>query len=97
MLRGKLDCFALMGASMSLQELAELGAAMSGVGVVASVIYVSIQIRHNTRAVRASAFQQVVNSFASISFDIAKDKNLVDLYLRAGGDFLVLSEVERAQ
>ena len=82
---------------MSLQELAELGAAMSGVGVIASVIYVSIQIRHNTRAVRASAFQQVVNSFAAISFDIAKDKGLVDLYLRAGRDFASLGEVERAQ
>jgi hypothetical protein len=82
---------------MSLQELAELGAAMSGVGVIASVIYVSIQIRHNTRAVRASAFQQVVNSFAAISFDIAKDKGLVDLYLRAGRDFALLGEVERAQ
>ena len=52
---------------------------MSGVGVLASIIYVSIQIRNNTRAVRASAFQQVVNSFAAISFDIAKDKKLVDL------------------
>ena len=82
---------------MSLQEFAELGAAMSGVGVIASVIYVSIQIRHNTRAVRASAFQQVVNSFAAISFDIAKDKSLVDLYLRAGRDFASLGEVERAQ
>lgn len=82
---------------MSLQELAELGAAMSGVGVIASVIYVSIQIRHNTRAVRASAFQQVVNSFAAISFDIAKDKNLVDLYLRAGRNFASLSVVEQAQ
>jgi hypothetical protein len=29
---------------MSLREFAELGAAMSGVGVIASVIYVSIQI-----------------------------------------------------
>jgi hypothetical protein len=82
---------------MSLQEFAELGAAMSGVGVIASVIYVSIQIRHNTRAVRASAFQQVVNSFAAISFDIAKDKSLVDLYLRAGRDFATVGEVERAQ
>jgi hypothetical protein len=82
---------------MSLQEFAELGAAMSGVGVIASVIYVSIQISHNTRAVRASAYQQVVNSFAAISFDIARDKNLVDLYLRAGRDFAVLDEVERAQ
>jgi hypothetical protein len=86
-----------MGASMSLQELAELGAAMSGVGVIATAIYVSIQIRNNTRAVRASAFQQVVNSFAAISFDIAKDKNLVDLYLRAGRCFPALDEVERAQ
>jgi hypothetical protein len=39
----------------------------------------------------------VVNSFAAISFDIAKDKNLVDLYLRAGQDFHALGEVERAQ
>jgi hypothetical protein len=88
---------ALMGAAMTLQEFAELGAAMSGVGVLASVIYVSIQISNNTRAVRASAFQQVVNSFAAISFDIAKDKNLVDLYLRAGRDFSSLDEVERTQ
>src|ERR1700712_5276543 len=82
---------------MSLQEFAELGAALSGVGVIASIIYVSIQIRHNTRAVSASAFQQVVNSFAAISFDIAKDRGLVDLYLRAARDFGSLEEVDRAQ
>jgi hypothetical protein len=82
---------------MSLQEFAWLGATMSGIGVLASIIYVSIQIHNNTRAVRASTFQQVVNSFAAISFDIAKDKNLVDLYLRAGRDFVCLDEVERAQ
>jgi hypothetical protein len=82
---------------MSLQEFAELGAAMSGLGVIASVIYVSVQIRHNTRTVRASAFQQVINSFAAISFEIAKDKSLVDLYLRTGRDFASLGEVERAQ
>jgi hypothetical protein len=82
---------------VSLQQFAWLGAAMSGVGDILSVIYVSIQIRHNTRAVRASAFQQVVNSFAAISFDIAKDRNLVDLYLHAGRDLASLGEVERAQ
>lgn len=58
---------------MTLQELAWLGAAISGAGVVVTFIYVSIQIA-NTRAVRASTFQQVVNSFAAISFDIARDK-----------------------
>ena len=82
---------------MSLKEFSELGAAMSGVGVIASVIYVSIQISHNTRAVRASAFQQVVNSFAGVSFDLGKDKNLVDLFVRGGRDFTSLDEVERTQ
>jgi hypothetical protein len=82
---------------MILQELAWLGTTMSGIGVILTVIYVSIQIRNNTRAVRASAFQQVVNSFAAISFDIAKDKNLADLFLRAGRDFASLTDVERVQ
>jgi hypothetical protein len=82
---------------MILQELAWLGTTMSGIGVILTVIYVSIQIRNNTRAVRASAFQQVVNSFAAISFEIAKDKNLADLFLRAGRDFASLTEVERVQ
>ena len=87
----------LKGGYMSLQQLAWLGAAMSGVGVMLSFIYFAIQVRHNTRAVRASAFQQVVNSFAGVSFDLAKDKNLVDLFVRAARDFASLDEVERTQ
>jgi hypothetical protein len=82
---------------MSLQEFAELGATMSGVGVLVSVIYVSIQIRNNTRAVRASAFQQVVNSFADVSLALATDKRLVDLFVRAAKDYASLDEIERTQ
>jgi hypothetical protein len=82
---------------MSLGEWASIASVVSAVALVISVIYVSVQIRHNTRAVRASAFQQVVDSFAGISLDIAKDKSLVDLYLRAGQEFGSLSEVERTQ
>jgi hypothetical protein len=82
---------------MLLEQLAWLASVVSAIAIVVSAIYASIQIRHNTLAVRASAFQQVVNSFAAISFDIAKDKNLVELYLRAGKDFVSLGEVDRAQ
>jgi hypothetical protein len=57
---------------MLLEQLTWLASVVSAVAIVVSAIYASIQIRHNTRAVRASAFQQVVNSFATISFDIAK-------------------------
>jgi hypothetical protein len=47
--------------------------------------------------VRASTFQQVVNSFASISFDIAKNRVLADLYMRAERNFESFNEVERVQ
>ena len=82
---------------MLLEQLAWLASVVSALAIVVSAIYASVQIRHNTLAVRASAFQQVINSFAAISFDIAKDRNLVDLYLRAGKEFASLGELERAQ
>jgi hypothetical protein len=82
---------------MSLQDLASLSTALSGIGVIFTVIYAALQIRNNTREVRATAFQQVVNSFASISFDIAKDRTLSDLYLRGGRDIKALDDVEHAQ
>jgi len=52
---------------------------------------------NNTRAVRASAFQQVIHSFSEISFDIAKDRHLVDLYLRGSREYASLGEVDRVQ
>jgi len=82
---------------MLLEQLAWLASVVSAIAIVVSATYASIQIRHNTLAVRASAFQQVINSFAAISFDIAKDRDLVELYLRAGKEFASLGEVERAQ
>jgi hypothetical protein len=82
---------------MLLEQLAWLASVVSAIAIVVSAIYASIQIRHNTIAVRASAFQQVINSFATISFEIAKDNSLVDLSLRGGKEFASLDEVERAQ
>jgi hypothetical protein len=70
---------------------------VSAIAIVITAIYASIQIRHNTRAVRASAFQQVVNSFAEISFEIASDKELVELFIRASRSYDSLGEADRVQ
>lgn len=80
-----------------LEQLAWLASVVSAAAIVTSAIYASVQIRHNTRAVRASAFQQVIHSFSEISFDIAKDPLLISLYLRAGREFSSLNEVDRVQ
>jgi hypothetical protein len=82
---------------MLLEQLASLASVVSAIAIVMSAIYASIQIRHNTVAVRASAFQQVVDSFAGISFDIAKDRRLVALYSWAGKEFASLDELERTK
>ena len=82
---------------MHLDEWAKISSVVSALALIISVIYASIQLRRNTRAVVASAFQQVINSFAQISFDIAKDKHLTALYVRASRDFAALNDVERAQ
>jgi hypothetical protein len=82
---------------MWLEQVALLSSTVSAVALVMSVIYAASQIRHNTRAVLASTFQQVGNSFAEISFEISRDKTLVELYLRAGREFASLGELERLQ
>ena len=80
-----------------LERLAWLASVVSAFAVVASVVYASVQIRHNTRAVAASSFQQVVDSFAEISFEIAKERHLSNLYIRGSKDFGSLDEVDRAR
>jgi hypothetical protein len=80
-----------------LEQLASAASIITALAIVVSVVYASIQIRHNTRAVTAAAFQQVVDSFAKISFEIAKDRSATDLYVRGSRDFRSLGEVERAQ
>src|SRR5690349_15631878 len=43
---------------MTLQDFASLAATISSAGTLVTIIIFSIQTRHNTRAVRASTFQQ---------------------------------------
>ena len=63
------------GGEMWLEHLAWFASVVSALAIVVSAIYASMQIRHNTRAVRAAAFQQVVNSFAQISSTSPKTRN----------------------
>lgn len=79
---------------MTLQEIAQIAAIC---GVVASFVYVAIQIRNNARAVRASSFQQVASVFANMYWDLSKNADLCDLILRGGDDFESLERVEKAR
>ncbi len=74
---------------MTLQELAQI---LGGLGVIASMIYVGIQIRNNARAVRASTYNQVSNSFISHWEGLAHNPETLSVMLRGGKDFASLDD-----
>ena len=74
---------------MTLQETLQI---LGGIGVVASLIYVAIQIRNNSRAVRGSTYNQVSNSFISNWDSLANNTESLSVVLRGGKDFANLTE-----
>jgi hypothetical protein len=42
---------------MSLEDLGNIGEFVAAVGVIASLIYLAVQIRQNTDSLRAATFQ----------------------------------------
>lgn len=44
---------------INISDLGSLGEFIGSIGVISSLIYVSVQIRQNTRSIRASAIQEI--------------------------------------
>lgn len=57
---------------MGLSQLADLGELLSGVAVVASLVYLAVQIRQNTRTVRASTLHQNTDLWSSLFLRLAE-------------------------
>ena len=57
---------------MSLSDLADLGELLGGVAVVASLVYLAVQIRQNTRTVRASTLHQNTDLWSSLFLRLAE-------------------------
>ena len=51
---------------MSLEDLGNIGELVAAIGVIASLIYLAIQIRQNTQSVRSSAVQASVRDTTEI-------------------------------
>lgn len=79
---------------MTLQELLQI---VGGIGVISSFVYAAIQVRRNTRAVRAATYQQLNQSIISIWDELGRNRELCELVLRAGDDFLSLDRIDKAR
>jgi hypothetical protein len=79
---------------MTLQETAQI---LGGIGVIASIVYVGIQIRNNARAVRAATYQQLSVISLQGWLTMAHNGETTGIVLRGMDDFSTLSRVEKAR
>ena len=56
---------------MDIMELGAIGELVGGLAVIASLVYVGVQVRQNTFAVRASAAQAFADSINGMNLVVA--------------------------
>ena len=82
---------------MDIMELGAIGELVGGVAVIGSLIYVGLQIRHNTTATKAASHHAVTDSFNAINVVLAREPLLADLWRRGREDRASLDESEQIQ
>ena len=82
---------------MGLNDLANIGQVIGAIAVVISLIYVALQIRQNTNAVRSATAQTVHEHFAKWYHLVAADDELAQIVANGLRDYGSLSEKERVR
>jgi hypothetical protein len=66
----------------TLEALAAIGELVSAIGVLISLVYLAVQIRQNTKSVRASAYHDASSEWLAFTAQLAGDAELAELYHR---------------
>jgi len=80
---------------MSLEDLGNIGEFIAAIGVIASLIYLAVQIRQNTRSVRVASYQSWFDSYSTFSNTVLASPELDALVHRGGLDPEKLTPEER--
>jgi len=79
---------------MDLQTLAQIGEFLGGLSVLLTLIYLAIQIRSNTKAVRSAGAQQTHDSMVELYSQLAGDAQLNRAFRVGTQDLEALTEDE---
>ena len=80
---------------MTLQDLGNIGEFVGAIGVIVSLIYLSLQIRSNTRAVKVSSYQQTSAAARDYNLKLAADPTLDALFWKVLNGVPFADEPER--
>ncbi|NNL84200.1 MAG: hypothetical protein HKP27_01020 [Myxococcales bacterium] len=82
---------------MTIQDWGSIGEAIGGIAVIASLVYLMIEVRQNTVTARLATVQTIADSFANWTAALGRDPKLVELYVGGLGDSKTLSATEQLQ
>ena len=83
--------------SINWEALGAIANLLTAIGVIATLIYLSIQIRQNTKAVRSSSIQNLVRSFSTTAQAVLENGYVIPLLLKANAGTDALTQEQRAQ
>jgi hypothetical protein len=67
---------------MNWEAIGAVAELLGAVGVIASLVYLALQIRQNTRSLHANTFQTVADSSIHRMMNLAQDDELADRFIR---------------
>ncbi len=65
---------------MTLQDLGNIGEFVGAIGVIASLVYLAVQIRQNTRAVRSNTSQAITDARVEFLKSITDDAEVAKIF-----------------
>jgi len=82
---------------MTSEQVVAISQSVAAVGVILSLVFLAIQLRQNTRAVRASSIQNLVQSLSDTAEFNVDNEYLVPIMLKANTQPESLTGEERAR
>lgn len=82
---------------MTLQQVSYWAEIFGVVAIVATLIYLAVEIRQNTKSVRLSAVHDISSLYASVMLTMGGDKDNADVWIRGLEDYAKLDRLDRTR
>lgn len=82
---------------MSIEQLGNIGEFVAAIATVITLIYLAFQLRQNTRALRATAFQSVVSEMGKNVEPLLNNNGLAEIFMKCTSNPESLTDVEKVR
>jgi hypothetical protein len=80
---------------VTLEDLGNIGEFLGAIGVIASLVYLAIQIRQNTRSIRSATYQSSTRDIVQLSDQMSQDPELTRIWFEGLRGFDSMSQDDR--